>query len=107
MRKYRLLIIPAFLFVFALAKAKEVTYTIAPEKGDCYGMNPMKCLQVKKGKEALWSNFYSNIEGFDYQPGYTYVLRVKEKKVKNPPADGSTVRYILKKVVYKIPATIR
>ena len=103
MSYYRFLLLTIFLSVFTLSHAQTYTYTIAPEKGDCYGMRPMKCLQVKKEQATTWSNFYSAIEGFEYEPGYTYVLRVKEKKIKNPPADGSSIRYVLKKVVSKTP----
>ena len=104
MKYYRYLLFFVFVFTISLSHAQTYTYTIAPEKGDCYGMRPMKCMQVKKEKATEWSNFYSAIEGFDYEPGYTYVIRVKEKKIKNPPADGSSIRYILKKVISKTPA---
>ncbi len=106
MNTLRLLLLASFILATCLAKAQVFTYTVAPQKGDCYGMRPMKCMQVKKGSEVLWSNFYSKIEGFDYEPGYTYVLQVKEKRIKKPAADGSSVRYILKKILFKYPAVV-
>ena len=54
--------------------------------------------------EALgenWNLFYSQIEGFSYEPGYEYVLQVRKEKIDNPPADGSSIRYRLVKVVSK------
>ena len=43
------------------------------------------------------------IEGFDYEWGYTYVLKVKRTILKNPPMDGSDRTYSLVKVISKTP----
>ncbi|MBC8644718.1 DUF4377 domain-containing protein [Flavobacterium lindanitolerans] len=68
----------------------------------CEGVAPMNCMQVKEGTAKEWSNFYSTIEGFDYQPGYEYKLKViKTKRQGNIPADASAYTYSLKKLVYK------
>lgn len=68
----------------------------------CTGVAPMECLQVKEGKSKEWSNFYSSIEGFNYEPGYTYKLKViKTKREGAVPADASAYEYQLKKVVCK------
>jgi hypothetical protein len=56
---------------------------------------------VKEGEAKTWSYMYQSVEGFTYEPGYEYVLKVKKKKVANPPADASSIRYILEKVVSK------
>ncbi|MGL4331512.1 MAG: DUF4377 domain-containing protein [Bacteroidales bacterium] len=75
---------------------------------DCMGVAPMKCMQVKyldrtgEDKEN-WNTMYGGIEGFEYEPGYVYVLEV-EKEVLDPktvPADASTIRYKLVKVISK------
>lgn len=42
-----------------------------------------------------WSRLYSPIEDFNYVPGKIYDLTVEKMKVKNPPADGSSIRYKL------------
>ncbi|PTT37503.1 hypothetical protein DBR28_09820, partial [Chryseobacterium sp. HMWF028] len=55
----------------------------------------MKCMQVKESTSAECTNFYSNIEGFTYEPGYEYVLKVKTEKITNPPADASSIKYTL------------
>lgn len=44
---------------------------------------------------------YQSVEGFTYEHRYEYVLKVKKEKVANPPADASSIRYILEKVVSK------
>ena len=48
-----------------------------------------------------WQNFYGEIEGFTHEPGFRYELRVREEPVANPPADGSSLRWTLVKVVSK------
>ncbi|SMP11190.1 DUF4377 domain-containing protein [Chryseobacterium profundimaris] len=78
----------------------EKTLIIGPETADCTGVMPMKCLQIKD-RNGTWTNLYTNIEGFTYEPGYEYVLKVQEQKIKNPPADGSAVQYILIREISK------
>ncbi len=80
-------------------------YVIASTQIDCMGVGPQKCMMVKKGDATNWEIFYGNIDGFNYEPGYEYVLDVKEEKIENPPADGSSIKYILVKQVSKIAKT--
>lgn len=42
-----------------------------------------------------------SIEGFTYEEGYTYLIRVSIKQISNPPADGSNLKYKLIKEVSK------
>ena len=79
----------------------EKTFIVGPQTVDCTGVAPMKCLQVKENVSGNWTNFYSNIEGFTYEPGYEYVLKVKTEKIANPPADASSIKYTLVKQVSK------
>lgn len=74
---------------------------VADHQVDCTGVGPQKCLLIKQKLVDQWSNFYGNIEGFDYEPGYNYLLRVKVSEVKNPPADGSSLKYTLVEIVEK------
>ncbi|ASK29763.1 hypothetical protein CEY12_06425 [Chryseobacterium sp. T16E-39] len=78
-----------------ISKGDEKTFIVGPQTADCTGVAPMKCLQVKENASENWTNFYSNIEGFTYEPGYEYVLKVKTEKIANPPADGSSIKYTL------------
>lgn len=65
----------------------------------------MTCYQVQKSDSldlsSDWSLFYSNIEGFEYAPGFIYKIKVKETPRENPPADASSIKYTLVKVVEK------
>ena len=85
----------------AACSGTEKTLYVAPERRPCTGVAPMECLQVRESADRPWQYFYSEIEGFTFEPGYRYELRVREEKVANPPADGSSLRWTLVKVVSK------
>ena len=79
------------------ADSKPVTKTVyvAPQSARCTGVAPMECLQVRNGPNEPWSLWYAGIEGFAYQPGYLYTLEIDEYRVAQPPADGSSIRWVL------------
>jgi hypothetical protein len=87
------------------ADGQAVTRTVyvAPQKARCVGVAPMECLQVRNTPNEPWSLWYAGIEGFDFQPGFQYVLEINEYKVPNPPADGSSIHWVLKRVVQRQP----
>ncbi len=80
----------------------EKTLFVASERVPCTGVAPMQCLQVREASDRPWQYFYSEIEGFTHEPGYAYELRVREEKVADPPADGSSLRWQLLEVVSKV-----
>ena len=51
------------------------------------------------GTPGAWQPLYQDIEGYTHTPGIRNVLRVKRYTVDNPPADGSSVAYVLDIVV--------
>lgn len=75
--------------------------TVASAYVDCVGVAPQKCLLIKRAGEQNWRYWHSGIEGFDYEPGYEYVIRVRKENIENPAMDQSSIRYILVKVVSK------
>lgn len=78
------------------------TLYISSEQKDCSaGVRKMKCMLVKENKTGDYEYFYNNIEGFSYQPGYEYELKVRVEKINNPPADASSLKYILVEEVLK------
>ena len=80
---------------------QEITLFVGSELKDCVGVAPMQCMQVKRSAEGEWEFFYDQIEGFAFEPGFEYELRVNQITVENPPADGSSLRYELVAVVSK------
>ena len=43
------------------------------------------------------------IEGFEYQPGFLYELRIREFEDPKPPADAPSTRRVLIRLVSKTP----
>lgn len=84
---------------------KTIKMVVASQQGDCVGVAPQKCLLVKTGTDTDWTFFYDQIEGFNYEEGYEYVLEVKEEKRENVPADASSLKYILVKEISKTSTT--
>ena len=65
---------------------------------DCEGVAPQQCMQVRRSSDSDWELFYGQIEGFTFEPGYTYRLRVRVTPAESAPADASTLRYVLVEV---------
>ncbi|HST59082.1 MAG TPA: DUF4377 domain-containing protein [Longimicrobium sp.] len=113
MRLHRILLLPVAAALLAACGAtrggaqNQVTYYVAPFTRECTGEMVMQCMLVKETPAGEWENFYDTIEGFTYEPGYDYVLRVGWREVSNPPADGSSRAYWLIETVEKKPAATR
>lgn len=69
------------------------------EKVPCVTLIETECLRVRERESDSWQLFYNEIEGFTWEPGYEYRLRVVRLVVSNPPADGSAFRYVLMQVL--------
>jgi heat shock protein HslJ len=87
----------------SISAAREATFYVGPELVDCVGVAPMKCMLVKENPDGEYQFFYSQIEGFTFEPGYTYELRVRIEPVANAPADASSLKYTLIEVASKEP----
>lgn len=87
--------------MLGLADEDIVTLEVAPQTVECVGEAVQRCLQVRESPEEEWRYFYDTIEGFTYEEGYTYVLRVLRQRVDDPPADGSALRWRLLEVLSK------
>jgi hypothetical protein len=89
------------------SSANTHIYWINSWKRPCTGVGPMTCLQVQKDsfQEGKWMNFYGQIEGFTYEPGYRYKIEVSETQIPaaQVPADGSSIRHTLVRILEKEP----
>ena len=75
--------------------------TIGPTLAKCYGVGLRTCMIVDGGL------FYDGIEGFEYEPGYTYRLRIGKYDPwggNEPPQDASQYAYRLLEQLEKTPA---
>lgn len=98
----RILIILMLFGLSAYANAADVIRLVVKEdRASCTGVAPQTCYQVKYKNSKSWELFYSNISGFNYKPGYRYVILVTRTKRANVPADASIYTYKLKKVLKK------
>ncbi|GGP24586.1 META and DUF4377 domain-containing protein [Silvimonas amylolytica] len=82
------------------APGGERVIQVAPDTKTCSaGAGQMQCLQVRDAADQPWTLLYGGIDGFEYQPGTLYTLRIKETPVDNPPADGSGIKRSLVRVL--------
>jgi len=85
--------------------AKTEIWWINSAKVDCTGVGPMSCLQIQKGNQAPsenWELFYDEIEGFIYEPGNIYQVKIEVAKKSEPvPADASSLTYKLVEIMSK------
>lgn len=84
---------------------------VAPQTKPCNnpGMPHAQCLYVRElhydakglreGNPGAWQVLGQTIEGYTHKDGVRNVLRVKRYTVAHPPADGSSVAYVLDLVV--------
>jgi hypothetical protein len=74
--------------------ANQKILEIAPNLADCVGVMKTQCMQVRE-PGGNWDNFFGAIEGFTFKPDYSYKILVNVTKLENPPADGSSLKYTL------------
>jgi heat shock protein HslJ len=87
-------------FLEVAAQSRPCSHPLIPNK---------QCLQVrelhydergiKTGTPGDWQALYQDIEGYEHTDGVRNVVRVKRYTIKNPPADGSSIAYVLDMVV--------
>ena len=85
----------------AFENGEVLEVEVGPELVDCVGVGAMKCMVVDG------SFFYSRVEGFDYEEGYVYRLRIEKFEAypgREPPQDASRYGYRLIEVISKTPA---
>ena len=87
--------------------AKEIIMNVSAEPGimydlfDSMGEHPIECMQVMTEDEpGRWQNLhFSEVEGFTYERGHEYELRVKRTILANPPQDASNRTYELVRIL--------
>ena len=75
--------------------------TVGPTLAKCYGVGPRSCMVVNGGL------FYDGIEGFEYEAGFDYRLRIGKYDPwggSEPPQDASRYAYRLLEQLEKTPA---
>lgn len=79
--------------IMSVSEEPGVTYDIFDSEGKC----PMVCMRVMdEDFPGEWRNLpMSAIEGFNYEIGHMYTLKVRRTILANPPADASAYTYKL------------
>ena len=75
----------------------EEIFIIEPQRVDCMGLVPQKCLVVNG--EYL----YGSIQDFSFEEGYLYEVKVKKRENQDPPQDASKYSYELIEILSKTP----
>jgi len=75
-------------------------------RAECVAVGIITCLLVREPGGHNLSFLYFGIERFEYEWGYVHEIEIEEHEVKNPPADGSSIRRVLHRVISKsrVPA---
>lgn len=74
------------------------TLIVQHHGAECMGMAPQLCLLMREPGGTEFLRSYGGIEGFAYEWGYTYEIEIEEHRVPNPPADGSSIRRVLRAI---------
>lgn len=109
MKRYILTLLLAACVCTACDKDDEYEireWTVASQLGIAHGPHTLQpVLLVKTNDDTSWRAVYQGIEGFDFEAGYEYRLRIKAEQLPDPPQDGSSIRYTLLEQISKTPAT--
>ena len=99
MKRYILTLLLAAFACTACDKDDEYEireWTVASQLGIAHGPHTLQpVLLVKANDDTSWRALYGGIEGFEYEPGYVYRLRIGTSVVPAPdsPAGYYSVRY--------------
>jgi hypothetical protein len=75
--------------------------TVEHHRVECMGPWEQLCLLIQSPPTSALTRHYGAIEGFEYEWGYRYNLEVVDRRIANPPADGSSIRTSLRRVLSK------
>jgi len=119
-----ILIICAFILIFSaiscslkgdasgsevVNRSEVVNLRIDHHRATAFGFAPTLVMLSQEDEQIgseNWLYFYDWIEGFEYEPGFIYDLRVRKYYIENPLQDGSSIRYVLDQLISKteVPA---
>lgn len=88
-------------------ESRTETWTVASEKGVAgvfWGLGHVPAYIVKTSANADWEISSAHINGFTFEKGYEYVLRVRIEPFTERVCDGPTHIYTLEKLISRTPA---
>ncbi|MGI8618625.1 MAG: DUF4377 domain-containing protein [Gemmatimonadaceae bacterium] len=81
------------------------TIEVGPDKVPCFTNSTQECLQVRVPGTTTWEYFSGEIEGFTFERGFLYVIRVERTNIQDPPPNGSAFRFRLVEILSKTAVT--
>lgn len=82
-------------------EAETLTLWVAPYWTDCVGIPQQKCLLVSSDPAEEWEYLFDGIDGFAFEPGYSWKLMVRRLPLQDRPSDRASYRLILIEVLEK------
>lgn len=89
--------------ILGISEGRERILEVAPYKAACTGLFETLCLQIREPGTTEFRNTFQTPRGFDYEWGFDYLIRVREREIENPPADGSSIEVTLESVLSRVP----
>ncbi len=80
--------------------------TIGPYRTDCVGAHPQECYLEYNEEAEAWHFFYEAIQGFEYEEGYIYTLKVSLHERPEGIQDVGRYAYRLVEVISKEEAPV-
>ncbi|HEX8334553.1 MAG TPA: DUF4377 domain-containing protein [Segetibacter sp.] len=102
-RLFPILLISVLFFSCTKEKFETRIFLVAAQRTTCATgtTTQQACLQVKINSSDPYVGFSNEIEGFNYVEGFEYTIEVRVYERKNPPADGSSLRFVLHRIISK------
>lgn len=79
---------------------------IGPYKTDCVGAHPQECYLEYNEEAEAWHFFYEGIQGFEYEEGYIYTLKVSLHERAEGIQDVGRYAYRLVEIISKEEAPV-
>lgn len=80
--------------------------TIGPYRTECIGAHPQECYLEYNEEAEAWHVFYEAIQGFEYEEGYIYTLKVSLHERPEGIQDVGRYAYRLVEVISKEEAPV-
>lgn len=82
------------------------TLIIGPYKTTCVGAFEQECYLKYNEESERWEFFYDGIDGFDFEPGFIWTLKVKVVDIGTEIQDAGRYDYYLVEVISKEEASV-
>ena len=105
----RLMIVEGEVKQVQVQDLRSFQVEIAPRKAVCELTNNLgetvqaECLQYRRTFDRNFNVLSGDIEGFQYEPGFRYVLDLKQERLLNETTGQGVPKWTLNKIISKTP----